>query len=161
MYRLCCKSPIALTLTLLAASAALIYGASVGLAFIQPQPWHLALAGLGIASLLVAPCTGALRSRTNRADNPVDLLETFVEACSEAMMVMDSTGRVVCVNQSVQTLLGFSRDEMVNKSIEEFLCQDKRSRSAQTIPIDIDASSRATTNDTDLVARCQDGRRFP
>src|SRR5438105_5019056 len=165
MYRLCFKNPIALAVASLCATAvllAMIYGAGIGQAFIQPQPWQFALAALAVAALLVVPLAGAvLKARTKSTDNPADLLQTFVQACSEAMVVMDSTGRVVCVNRSVETLLGFSRNEMVNKSIEEFLYQDKRSRSAPSVPIDVEASSRATTSDTDLVARCQDGRRFP
>ena len=151
-------------LTVLGGTAAgmLLAGTSPAAVLAQPQRWHLAL----LASALAAGAVTGLavvvvRAHGRRTEKTDAIIHGFVEASTEAMAIMDTNGRILCGNRRLEALLGYTREELVARPIEEFLHQDRRAQGFASIQIDFfDTSSRVPYADPGLVAPCtgRDGR---
>src|SRR5688500_15303022 len=74
--------------------------------FMAPKLWHLVLLMTAFTAVLFAFVARILvRSRQTHKDAAETLFQTVVEACSDPIAVMDSTGRIVFVNHAAERLL--------------------------------------------------------
>jgi two-component system, cell cycle sensor histidine kinase and response regulator CckA len=157
---------VVLSVAILLAGTALalaLSGTTPAAVVTQPQRWHLALVTLALAGLVVLGlATALIRVYGRRTNKAADIFHSFIEASSDAMAIMDTNGRILCVNRRMETLLGYPQDELVTKPIEDYLVQDRRSQNFVSIQIDFfDTSTRVPGTEPELVARCKDGRRVP
>ena len=64
-------------------------------------------------------------------DESLALLPAIVESVPVAMFLVDRDGRIVCVNQQAQTLVGYVRDEVIGRRVESLIPAPLRGRHAE------------------------------
>src|SRR5687767_42819 len=123
---------LSLALLLLGALAALcVAGLSLAEFFTAPAAGHLALLVLILTSCLsVALGLWHAEAEAKHEETEENIYRSFVEASAEAMAILDGSGRILRVNSRLEALLGFTAAELVGKPADEFLHQDRRSRTA-------------------------------
>ena len=91
-----------------------------------------------------------------------DHFRTAVEAAPNAMVMIDSAGKIVLINGQTEAIFGYTRHELVGQSIEVLVPDEMRARH-RTLVTGFMATPgpRPMGFGRDLVARHKDGRRFP
>lgn len=130
-----------------------------------PLLWHIILAGgilsaslVGIAVYLAQKAT--LRSRELQEGKAA--FERLFEAAPDALIVTDGHGRITGANQRVESVFGYTRDELLGQPIENLVPEELREvhkfhrESYYGSP-----SIRAMGRELDLHAWRKDGSEFP
>jgi PAS domain S-box-containing protein len=91
------------------------------------------------------------------------LLENLVEFAPDALLVVDSAGRIVLANRAAETLFGYGHDELSNMSIEQLMPERFR---ATHVGHRLEYANQPRTREMgasvrDLVALRRDGIEFP
>jgi PAS domain S-box-containing protein len=86
----------------------------------------------------------------------------LLEAAPDAVVCVDSGGRIVLVNAQTERLFGYRREELVGQRVE-ILVPDpiKASHPSRRAGYVADPRSRAMGEGMELAARCHDGSTFP
>ena len=98
-----------------------------------------------------------------RPQSRASLVENLVEFAPDALLVVDSAGRIVLANRTAETLFGYGRDELLNTEIEQLI--PERFRAVHT-GHRLEYAERPRTREmgaavTNLVALRRDGAEFP
>lgn len=96
------------------------------------------------------------------ASAQVTYFEGLVESAPDAMVVVDTDGRIVLVNRQTEVLFGYAREELVGQPVETLVPQ----RAAAVHPKHreayfADRRTRPMGAHLDLTARRKDGTEFP
>ena len=90
-----------------------------------------------------------------------DRLAAFLESAPDAIVVVDSGGRIVRINPQLERLFGYSRDELLGEPVETLLPESYRQgHAAARAHYAAEATVRAMGG-LELHARRKDGSRFP
>jgi len=121
-----------------------------------------------VISAVIDPLTGKLlgfskvtRDLTERK-KAEHKFRDLLEAAPDAMVIADSAGRMVLVNAQAEKLFGYTRDEMLEQSVE--LLVPDRFRTEHPAPGGIyvgDPRTRHVSSDVELFAVRKDGSEFP
>jgi PAS domain S-box-containing protein len=85
-----------------------------------------------------------------------------LEAAPDAMLVVDSSGRVVLVNEAVEHLFGYSRAELVGRGVDELVPEALRAvHGRHRAHFFADRRRRPMGIGKELRARRKDGTEFP
>lgn len=89
-------------------------------------------------------------------------LRGFLEAAPDAIVVVDSAGRIVIVNQLTERLFGYSRGELLGKSVE-FLVPERYRAHHHEFRADYfhEPRTRPMGEGRELAGRRKDGSEFP
>ncbi|HYW27806.1 MAG TPA: PAS domain S-box protein [Terriglobales bacterium] len=88
--------------------------------------------------------------------------EQLLEAVPDAIVVVDTDGRVVRVNRQAETLSGYSREELVGMSVEELVPEALRARHvAHRGAYQRSPAVRSMGSHLDIRFRRRDGSEFP
>ena len=91
-----------------------------------------------------------------------DKFRRILESASEAIVVVDSGGRIVLVNAKTEERFGFSRDELYGQAVEMLLPAKLRNgHTAHRAGYMREPRSRSMGSGLDLSARRKDGTEFP
>ncbi len=85
----------------------------------------------------------------------------LLEAAPDAMVIVDSGGRITLVNYQVQRLFGYSREELLGQPVELLVPGRFVEHSGHRGRYVADARSRPMGAGLDLYARRKDGTEFP
>ncbi len=86
----------------------------------------------------------------------------LLEAAPEAMLIVDRSGKIVLVNARTEKLFGYTRDELLDKSVDILLPDDARGAHAVHRAGYFSAPrARAMAAGLDLQGRRKDGSLFP
>lgn len=90
------------------------------------------------------------------------LLQQVVESAPNGILMVDVAGRIVLVNEQIEKMFGYSRQEMVGQSVE-LLIPERAQRRHPDLRESYFSSpvSRPMGAGRDLFGRCKDGREFP
>jgi two-component system sensor kinase FixL len=85
-----------------------------------------------------------------------------VEASPSAMITVNELGRITLVNDQVKRIFGYSREELIGRSIEMLVPADILARHPDYLSrYMLDPQSREMAGGHELSARCKDGRVIP
>jgi len=85
-----------------------------------------------------------------------------VEACPTAMVVSDSAGRIVLVNAAVESLFGYSRDELIGQMVEVLVPPRRRNEHLQRrASFARRPEPRRLGGNRNLIGQHRDGGEFP
>ena len=91
----------------------------------------------------------------------VRIIRQAIEAVPNAMMVVDTNGRVTMTNAHAESAFGYKRNEILGWPIEQLLAQRVPGRTPQaSLPFSINALSGATDRGHELCASHKDGHEF-
>jgi len=91
-----------------------------------------------------------------------NLVRTVLDAAPDAMVVVDSSGRIVFANQQVTALLGYDRDEVLGLSVDVLIPDQFRHRHAGHRRRYAESGHRRPMGSgLDLFARRKDGTEVP
>lgn len=91
-----------------------------------------------------------------------EIFEKFFEFAPDAIVVVDSDGRIVRFNEAAQTLFGYTRDELLGKFIEILIPERFREvHVEQRSGYFAQPRTRSLGLGLDLFGRCKDGSEFP
>jgi diguanylate cyclase (GGDEF)-like protein/PAS domain S-box-containing protein len=126
--------------------------------FVAPEgaPADAALLGLRIE---MAARRLAAQAEGSGGDHPLARDETFrlmIETLSEGLGVKDLQGRITYVNARLCQMLGYSREEMIGRQVNDFFNEENLARELVLAPERLDA---AASYEIELTAR--DGRQIP
>src|SRR6185312_16028039 len=110
------------------------------------------------------PATGAVMTIQDIEEQPraEEQFRALLEAAPDAMVIVDPGGEIVLVNAQTEQLFGFTRDELLNKSVEILLPQRFRSQHpAHRNRYFSDPRRRPMGEGRDLRALHRDGSEFP
>lgn len=82
-----------------------------------------------------------------------------IEATPNSMIVVDANGVITLCNQATERLFGYSRDDLIGKTIEMLVPEDLRERH-QILRDEYDAHPRKLRSGRELVGRTKDGRHI-
>ena len=86
----------------------------------------------------------------------------LLESAPDAMVIVDSGGRLVVVNNQTEALLGYPRDELIGQPIEMLLPERFRRRhEMHRDGYSCDPGARSMGEGSELYARHADGREIP
>ncbi|MFH0920616.1 MAG: ATP-binding protein [Fibrobacterota bacterium] len=83
----------------------------------------------------------------------------IVAALSDCLFVIDLDNRIRCVNESVPTLLGYSREELMGLPIRKVIEQTESSLDSKVVPLM--NLQRAGVSDATVFLVAKDGRKTP
>jgi PAS domain S-box-containing protein len=91
-----------------------------------------------------------------------DVLRSLIESAAQGIVVIDASGRILLVNARLETIFGYSRDELLGESVDMLVPEELRAAHAEH-------RARYTANPhvrtmgvgRDLLGRRKDGSRFP
>ncbi len=90
------------------------------------------------------------------------MFKGLLESAPDAIVGVDTTGRIVLVNQQTEKLFGYARDELIGQAVEVLVPEAARSlhpgRRKRYVN---DPKPRAMGAGLDLAARRKDGSQFP
>ncbi|HEX2028864.1 MAG TPA: PAS domain S-box protein [Nitriliruptorales bacterium] len=90
------------------------------------------------------------------------LLRVLLDACPDAVVLVDAGGTIVHVNRQVRTLLGYQPSELLGRPLEVLVPETSRERHVRYRTLYEDRPApRAMADGVDLHARHQDGRQVP
>ena len=88
--------------------------------------------------------------------------DALLEAASEGIVIVDQTGRIVSVNAKAESLFGYTRSEMLGRSLEILLPERLRGiHAGHRDGYFADPRIRPMGRGLDLVGRRKDGSEFP
>jgi PAS domain S-box-containing protein len=93
------------------------------------------------------------------------LTEAVIEALPDALIVIDSTGKIVLCNEQAEFMFGYSRSDLIGQPVEKLM--PERVRSGHTHDREVyhryELSRRARTMGIgdELIALRKDGHEFP
>jgi PAS domain S-box-containing protein len=99
-----------------------------------------------------------LEHRVAEIDNIRDLFERIVESMSEALFLMDVTGRVVQVNQAAGDLLGYNSDSLVDMPFIEVMGTTEIPATPWQL---LERASNGMMSDLNVEVSTQNGRVIP
>jgi PAS domain S-box-containing protein len=86
----------------------------------------------------------------------------LLDSTPDAMVIVDTQGRIVLVNAQAERLFGYRRDDLLGRSVEVLVPQRYRdAHVAHRSSYTLDAHTRPMGVDLDLFACRQDGSEFP
>jgi two-component system CheB/CheR fusion protein len=86
----------------------------------------------------------------------------FVEAAPDAMIIVDAEGKIQLINGRVETMLGYSREELLGKSHEILVPPAVRERHTEhRLNYMKKPKARSMGTGLELFAVCKDGRQLP
>ncbi len=89
-------------------------------------------------------------------------LSSLIDAMPDAVVVVDTSGRIVDVNAQASGLFGYSRDELLGDLVEILLPQGVRDRHVSERDRYVRSPRvRPISDGLDLSGRHKDGREFP
>ena len=89
-------------------------------------------------------------------------LSSMIDAMPDAIVVVDTNGRIVDVNAQALGLFGYSRNELLGELVEILLPQDARDRHVSEREQYVRSPRvRPISAGLDLSGRHKDGREFP
>ncbi len=95
----------------------------------------------------------------------LSLMESVIEALPDALIVADSHGKIVLVNEKAEFMFGYARAEMIGQSVERLLPERNRGRHSRDRQMysrfDISQRSRNMGIGENLPALHRDGHEFP
>jgi PAS domain S-box-containing protein len=95
-------------------------------------------------------------------DNFIALLETLLDAAPDAMMCVDSDGRIVLANAQVEMLFGYRPRELTGQPVEMLVPDGARpAHPAHRAACGADPGPRSLGTRTGLAGRRRDGSTFP
>lgn len=87
---------------------------------------------------------------------------SLTDAMPDGIIIVDGAGRIVEFNARAQGMLGYTRDEVLGKSVELLLPERFRERhTADRDRYNARPHVRPMGQDLTLLARCKDGRELP
>jgi PAS domain S-box-containing protein len=90
-----------------------------------------------------------------------EMFRLAVEACPSGMVMIDRTGTILMVNGEIERLFGYSRHELINKSIDMLVPERLRLRHARhREAFKSNPAKRAIDGHRDLLGRRKDGTEF-
>jgi rsbT co-antagonist protein RsbR len=90
------------------------------------------------------------------------MFEALFEAAPDAIVLVDRDGRIVRVNQQVETIFGYNREELLGKPVEILLPTRFRERHVGHRSLYYAKSRmRPMGAGLELYARLRDGSEFP
>jgi PAS domain S-box-containing protein len=117
---------------------------------------------LAVLLALAVHQTQEARSRSRELQERKAMLELLFEAAPDGLLVTDHNGRITQANQRIESVFGYTRDELIGEPIERLLPEKLRELhrvhrkayySSPTI--------RAMGKELDLHGRRKDGSEFP
>ena len=106
----------------------------------------------------------SLEQRAKMAERAISNLRTMIEASLDAVIVIDTEGRVTHFNSAAATIFGYSRDEALGRDMGE-MCLPERFRADHKQGMDryLATGKGAVANKgrVMLTAKRRDGREFP
>ena len=95
----------------------------------------------------------------------LSLADAVIEALPDALVVIDTTGKIVLVNKSAELMFGFHRTEMIGQPVEKLMPERVRSRHTHDREVynrfDITQRSQTMGIGANLMGICKDGHEFP
>ena len=89
-----------------------------------------------------------------------EIFRLAVEACPSGIIVVDSDGAIVMINNEVERLFGYCREELLGRPVELLLPQELLSKSDRK-GFAIHPDARQLGTGRDFRARRKDGSEFP
>ena len=89
-----------------------------------------------------------------------EIFRLAVEACPSGIIVVDSDGAIAMINNEVERLFGYCREELLGRPVELLLPQELLSKSNRT-GFAIHPDARQLGTGRDFRARRKDGSEFP
>ena len=90
-----------------------------------------------------------------------DQFRSLLESAPDAMVIVNSDGRIVLVNQQMKTVFGYSRDELLGQPVEMLIPKQFQEKHPQLrTKYFEEPSSRPMGKCLNLFARRKDGREF-
>ncbi|HTE51651.1 MAG TPA: PAS domain S-box protein [Kofleriaceae bacterium] len=103
---------------------------------------------------------GRARTQVHGPGDPV--FRGLLEAAPDAMVIVDSSGRIAAVNGQTERLFGYARDELVGRSIEVLVPERSRDvHPARRAGYFREPGTRPMGAGLDLRGRRKDGSEFP
>ena len=94
--------------------------------------------------------------------NDENWLLEVMEAMPDGVVIVDETGAIVLVNREVERLLGYSRDQLLGRSVEILIPTDiAETHATHRETFQQSSQRRAMGRGLDLAARRADGSTFP
>jgi protein-histidine pros-kinase len=105
--------------------------------------------------------SAAIRDVTDRKRAEA-MFRGLLEAAPDAIVGVDSAGRIRLVNAQAEALFGYTRDELLGQSVELLVPEgERRTHPAHRERYFAEPRTRPMGAGLDLVARHKDGREFP
>jgi PAS domain S-box-containing protein len=157
----------------LASSAAImtaVIGATVLLdvtyftrSFLQPQQWLFAMSCVAAVLVVAMMAAHNIRARAHEAESMDIKFRGLLECAPEAILMLDSQGRIILANSRLEELLGYARHELLGRPLEELFyrdeCRTENTDSCAEISLQLPSSN--PESERELVARRKDGVRVP
>jgi PAS domain S-box-containing protein len=122
-----------------------------------PAEISLSLAREGDASIAIA----AVRDVTDRRRIEAKF-RGLLEAAPDAIVIVDTTGKIVIVNAQAERMFGYAREELVGSNVDILVPERVRGgHAAHRGSFVVNARARAMGSDLELHAVRRDGSEFP
>ena len=157
--------PLSIGLSLGAAAVGLWQALMVHQESQLPMLSHIILgAGIAGASLIAIAVsqTQKARLRSRQLQEGKEAFARLFEASPDALLVIDSEGRIVGVNQRTASIFGYAREELMGQSLENLVPEKLRNlHRAHRQGYYSHPNTRPMGEGLDLNARRKDGSEFP
>ena len=103
-----------------------------------------------------------MEARSNHAEAPELFFRDLLESAPDAMVIVDSRGRIVIVNSQAERMFGYLRDELFGKPVEQLMPANIRDRHVrQRAGYAANPHVRPMGRDLELLGLRKDGSTFP
>lgn len=131
----------------------------------DPTPWNLTASGWisrPIAFIFISILASKL-VREHAAKAEIEgKFRRLLEAAPDAMVIADSEGHIVLVNAQTEQMFGYSRNELLGRSIEILLPERfRQAHAGRRADYHSDPHTRPMGAGLDLTGRRRDGTEFP
>ncbi|HXG12094.1 MAG TPA: PAS domain S-box protein [Gemmataceae bacterium] len=127
----------------------------------KPGEWLFILGFVTVsAAAVMALAARLIRRRSHEAETTEAKLHGLLECAPDAVLIMDRKGRIVLTNPRLEELLGYRRDELLGKPMEDLL-QKEKVKTGSSAEIVLHHSSTGPEGDCEMLARRKDGTQIP
>jgi PAS domain S-box-containing protein len=103
-----------------------------------------------------------LMKKILQSDDPETIFEQLLESAPDAMVIIDTGGKIAIVNGQTETMFGYRRDEMLGKAVEMLLPERLREMHVgHRADFVAEPKLRPMGVGRSLLARRKDGSEFP